>query len=492
MTKPWGFVVGDRVVTADVLEGYALKQASLQLPTQQTFEGEVGLLAPRYDPAQLAGLLEINTPHLVATRQKAEDIIGRGWAMERTSDDADTADRDRVQQWFDEIPPPTSALDSHSNRDVLTAAQFDFESLGRGAFELVREDKDPRAPVAMMVHVPAYTLRLHRDEVRFVQSRGGKRRWFKWAGADVDVDFDSGRVFGLGELPARRRANEIVWWRNYHPRDPIYGMPDVIPAIGAIHGDIGRRDYNIDFFANYGIPSYAIFVTGDFDPGDMVDKNGDVVPDDDSSAVMTEAEYRMHQLLKQVRANPHSSLVFTIPTRDQEGEVKVEFKPLATEVKEASFRLYRRDNREEVLSSHRMSAAIAGVYDAGAANREAREQYIQSLVIPRRTTLETVINHYVVAPMRAPGWRWRLLPGRRESEHRLDMLVRLHGVEAVTSQEVRGRFAGELGLPEQMPDDPRPATDDVETALRSLRDDLVTAALKYQGNGGHPLLGALR
>lgn len=505
MKRPFGVVTDTgRFVRGDVLEQYAVKGASLQLPTQQTFEGDRGLLSPKYDPTHLAGLLETNTAHLVACRQKAEDVIGRGWDVVATVDDADPAVRERLKAWLEAIPPPTSALDSHSNRDVFTAAAFDFEAVGRGALELVRGD-DPSGQVEMIVHVPAHTLRLHRDGVRFVQSRGGKRRWFKWAGGDFDLDYESGETRALGELRPERRATEIVWWRNYHPSDPVYGMPDVIPAIGAIHGDLGRRDYNLEFFANFGIPAYAVFVTGDFDPGKWVDETGTEVADDDPAG-MYELEWHIQTLLKKVQENPHSSLVFTIPTRDgaDDGQVKMEFKPLATDVKEASFRLYRRDNREEVLSANRMSSAIAGVFDAGQANREARAQYKQAVIWPRRTMLEMVVNHFIVASF-GSGWRWTLAP--LDSKDADSLLAHADsGLKsgAITPREYRRIVAPLLGISPDVPaniDDPAldrfylngtqlgaAAEDGAAGELRGLRDDLVAMAAKAtNGRAPHAL-----
>lgn len=485
--RPFGILTqSGEFVRGDVLDDYAVKAdgASLQLPTQSTFEGQRGLLTPKYDPAHLAGLLEVNTAHLVACRQKAEDVLGRGWELVKARQDADDADRRTLAAWFDDIPPPETAISNLSHRSVFAAAQFDFESIGRGAFELIRADRRPDGQVDKIVHAPAHTLRVARDGVRFVQAKHGRRRWFKWAGANIDVDYETGETGDLGSMRAERRANEIVWWTNYHPADPVYGLPDIIPAVGAVHGDIGRRDYNIEFFSNFGIPAYAVFITGDFDPGDFVDADGNPVDESDPDGKY-ESEWHIEALMKKVRDNPHSSLVFTIPTRQgsEDGQVKIEFKPLATDVKEASFRLYRKDNREEVLSSHRMSAAIAGVFDAGAANREARGQYKQSVIYPRRSMLELVVNHFIVASFGDLGWKWKLKAlDNREEEHDLDVMLKLRKEGAVSREELRQRFADRLGLdPNALPDDV--PTSDEGAALMSLRDDLVSIALKSGSNG---------
>src|SRR5690554_4667197 len=368
--RPWGVVTDQgRVVRQDVLDAYVIKAQveSRQLPEEESWQQVRGLLRPHFDPGALAKAIDANTAHARACRQKAVDVAGGGWRFDRVDEAADDADRLRLKGWFDRLPAPTNALDDDDLGNVLTSCQLDYEAMGRAVLEVIREDHAATGPVATVAHMPAWSVRVHRDKIRFAQIRGGRTRWYKWIGAPYDVDYESGELRELGDLRPERRATEVIWWREYHPLDKTYGGPDVLPALGAIHGDAGRRDFNISFFSNWGIPAYAIFVSGDFDPGKMVDAKGKVVDDDDESAVMTEVEWHIESLLDRARQNPHSSMVFTVPTREGEndGKVEVRFEPLATDVKEASFRLYRRDNREEILSAHGMSAAVAGVFDQG-------------------------------------------------------------------------------------------------------------------------------
>jgi len=499
--RPWGVVTDQgRVVRQDVLDAYVIKAQveSRQLPEEESWQQVRGLLRPHFDPGALAKAIDANTAHARACRQKAVDVAGGGWRFDRVDEAADDADRLRLKGWFDRLPAPTNALDDDDLGDVLTSCQLDYEAMGRAVLEVIREDHAATGPVATVAHMPAWSVRVHRDKIRFAQIRGGRTRWYKWIGAPYDVDYESGELRELGDLRPERRATEVIWWREYHPLDKTYGGPDVLPALGAIHGDAGRRDFNISFFSNWGIPAYAIFVSGDFDPGKMVDAKGKVVDDDDESAVMTEVEWHIESLLDRARQNPHSSMVFTVPTREGEndGKVEVRFEPLATDVKEASFRLYRRDNREEILSAHGMSAAVAGVFDQGVANRESMAHYQRSVVTPRRSKIEKAINRYLVeAAFGVTGWRWKLVgldtrDVAREIELWLSMLDR--GV--VTVREILQHFGDALGLP-QPGEGGDPALDmrrhinapaeggdgdgdQVAAALRSLRDDLVTVAAK--------------
>jgi len=192
---------------------------------------------------------------------------------------------------------------------------------------------------------------------RFAQIRNGKKRWFKRVEYPYDVHKDTGVISPLKSLQAEDRASEIIWFVNYTPRSDYYGLPDIIPALGAIWGDIARRDYNIAFFDNYGVPAYAIFVSGNFDPGE-VDEEG-----------RTEMEKMIEEHFAELAKNPHSTLILSVPTEGRDEEVKIEFKSLSAEIKEASFRLYRNDNRDEILSAHGMPPYRIGVNETGLVRR---------------------------------------------------------------------------------------------------------------------------
>lgn len=450
-----------KTVRPELMDRYAVKAHSRQPEELDAFEGIRGLATPRYQPEQLVSLLEASTAHYRACRQKAQDTAGLGWRFDKVSDDADEEDKNRLVSFFDELPPPQNAKWDDDLQNVFEAAAFDYEAIGRGALELVRVDHEASGPLETIVHIPAQNVRVHRDGIRFLVTRGGKRVWFKWVGVDADVDFRTGAVAGLGALPANRRATEIVWWRNYHSLDPLYGLPDVIPAVGAIVGDLGRRDFNLDFFSHYGIPTHVVTVTGDFDPGPITNDAGAVVDEDDPTG-RSALERQIEGMLDKVRNNPHSSMVFAIPTRpgeseeDEGGKVEVKFTPLSTDVKEASFRLYRKDNREETLSSHGMSAALAGVFDAGAANRESLTLYKRAVIGPRQRRLERIVNRYIVrGAFRIKGWRWRLRTlEHRDLQRELDMWLEMFDRGLVTGREFIRHFAEPFGLREPPDNDP--------------------------------------
>src|SRR5690606_4693745 len=151
-------------------------------------------------------------------------------------------------------------------------------------------------------------------------------------------------------------------------------------------------------------------------------------------------------------------------------------------------------NREEVLSAHQVSAAIAGVFNAGAANREAIAAYKRSVVQPRQRDLERIVNTYIVrGGLGVRGWRWRLLTvDTRDVERELGLWLQMLAKGVVTLRQFLRHFGEPLGLeippegedPEtfdvrRTPSAPAPAADDpTARVLREMRDDLVTMARK--------------
>jgi len=492
MARPFGVVTQTgKFIGSDVLNQYATKsdEQSRKIETD-VFEkdyGTQGLLKPIYNPDVLARALELNTYHYRACRTKARDTAGLGWNLEAVGEEDGSQDQyDTVKQFFDGMPEPIST--------VLNQAMFDFETIGYGAIEMVRENYDPRGRPSLLVHIPAHTMRIHRDGNRFCQIRGTKRVWFKRAEHDKDVDYNTGKEYELGTLDPGRRASEIIWITNYTPRSDFYGIPDIIPALGAVHGDVSRRNYNISFFENFGVPAYAVFVSGNFEDEEVLDENGEP-----TGETVLEREIKDH--FSQLAKNPHSTLILSVPTRDRQGEVKIDFKPLAVETKEASFRLYRKDNMEEVLSAHGVPPYRAGIAKEGSLGgntaKESTEIYKRSIIEPRQETLETLLNRYVLwGGFEATDWKFKFAEiDTRDEQHDLNILQGLFQMAAATPNQIIRHFKDRYGLEES--DDPamdmhylggQPVEQaaeprEVEAAMMSLQERLLEIAEKQQN--GH-------
>jgi len=504
LARPFGVVTKQgRLVRQDILEQYAMKSESKKLTPDSFSEsyGAMNLVQPLYNPEALARLLELNTYHYRCCRTKARETAGLGWELKPTREEDGYEENENyrtLEEFFNNLPESVSTM--------FNKAMFDFESIGFGAIELARENDDPEGRPVLLEHIPAHTLRRHKDMKRFVQQRGNKKRWFKLVNYEYDVDFETGAEHPLGELEPERRATEILWLMNYTPRSDYYGLPDVIPAIGAIHGDLSRRDYNINFFDNYGVPAYAVFITGNYEDEEILDENGEPTGE-------TVLEKEIEEHFEKVNKNPHSTLILSLPTRDREGEVKVELKPLAQETKEASFRLYRKDNRDEVLSAHGVPPYRAGIAEEGSLGgstaKESTEIYKRSIIEPRQETLESLINQEVIIKgFEIDDWRFEFSEiDTTDQKHDLDICKGLFDLGAMTPNQIIRHFKDRFGLEES--DHPamdahyiggKPVDleqkeeefeeeevegedDDVEQVLLSLQNRLVEVAEKYAGSG---------
>ena len=494
--KPFGVVTSiGKVVSSSTLDKYSLKQSE-QLE-EKGFQGIDGLVRPLYNPEYLARHLEANAYHNRCIQTKAQDTAGVGWRLHPLVDNPSEQQKELLLNFFDELPEPLV--------QVLVKAVMDREAVGYMAIEMAREGKAPEGLPVLLAHMPAHTVRAHQDGKRYVQIRGARRVWFKRAGlTDIDVDKKTGKISKAGTVSPEDRANEILWDVNYTPRSDIYGIPDHIPAMGAILGDLARRDYNIAFFENHGVPSYAIFVSGDYDPGPPVDVNGKTEDEGGEAPFKPALQWEIESHVDKLAKNPHSVMTLLVPTSGayREGQVKIEFQPLATDVKDASFRLYRKDNRDEVFSAHAVPPYRAGVAETGSlggnAAKEMDEIYRDSVVKPRQRRIENLIDAEVISAFGVTDWGFDLLDLDVSDEDReLDMALKLFASGAMSPNDLIRNFGSKWGL-EPIKDEPamdahyvagRPIDydalpgADIEAVLEDTKKRLIEVAVKHAGVG---------
>lgn len=484
---PFGYVTKDgRVVRKDLLDQYAFKggnEVSTQIKADR-FMGdyrEAGLIQPLYNPETLATISEINSYHARACHVKARDTAGHGWRLVGKGENPREAIRDEIETFLTrQITPLTTTLYRH---------QLDIEVVGHGGIEIVREGYLPTGRPRIIAHVPGHTLRIHAKENRYAQRRDNRIRWFKRINYEMDVHKETGAEYELGTLPPEQRAAELLWNASYSQRSDYYGIPDIIPALGAIHGDLARRDFNIAFFDNFGVPAYAVFITGDYDPGE---KDADGV---------TELERTIEMHFKEMAKNPHATLVLAVPTMGgvNGGDVKIEFKPLAIEIKDASFRLFRKDNRDEVISAHGVPPYRLGIAETGSLGgstaTESTEIYKMSVINPRQDTLEAMINQHLIwhpDGFDAPEWTFVFNEIDLTDEERdVAAAKELFSMGALRIRDIIRIFGDRFGVKDD-PDDtlldqryingipvthPMPA-DQVEKALKQLQEKIIKVAIK--------------
>jgi len=338
--------------------------------------GETGLVRPLYDLDQLASMLEGNTLHARCSKQKAIDVAGRGFEVRVKDDVAEgggTADEERWSTFVESVEEDARGDESFAQR--IQQAHQDFESIGWATLEVGRESTN-RQPDGIW-HVPSHTIRAHTDGKRFAQKRGQKNVWFKRYGIEGTVHKDSG-AWDDRTVAASWAGNELIVIRNYTPRSSYYGLPDHIPALAAIAGWRAQADFNIRFFDNNAVPSYAVVVEG-----------ADISP---------ALETTILDHFRAIKGDPHRTIVIPIPGMpgDDAVQPKLRFERLSADVKDASFRLYKQDNALEICISHgmppyRVGWPIVGSL-GGSTAVEMTQIYNDSVVQPRQETWEQRLN----------------------------------------------------------------------------------------------------
>lgn len=435
------------IVGKDVLNKYVIKtdvdsEGSKQIKSDG-FDYNT-LYEPLYDPEQLLELLELNTFHADCCDTVARDAGGRTWTLNGVEGEEGSDSTKKVAKTFLE-----SVKDGINS--ILYKRNYDRRAMGYGVIEVIREGKS-KSDVVNLSHMPAQHLRRAKDGVRVKQQIGNKTVWFILYGSDrdkngkglFDIHAEDGSEHPYNSLKPEERANELLWRMDYTPKSHYYGLAKIIPAIKAIWGDISRAEYNSAFFKNYGMPAFAVMVSGDFDAG-ITDPTD---PDYDETKTL---KYKISQQIKQVMKNPHSAVTILIPSEGEEGDVKIELKPLSVETKEASFRLFRKDNRDEVLAAHRVPGYRIGINETGALGGsntgEATKIYKTSVIEPLQSDDEYDINLLLRNEFQVTDWKFAVSEiDIRDMAGDINIAEKLFNMASMTPRQMIQYFGERFGL----------------------------------------------
>ncbi len=336
---------------------------------------ESGLLSPPYVLEQLAAQLETNTLHYRAVKQKASDVVGRGFEL-RAKGEAAEGSSEAETRWgeFMERVQLGDDRGDESFKERIVAAHEDYESVGWAVLECSR---NAAGELDGLWHVPGQTIRAHTDGRRYAQKRADKTVWFKRFGVEGTVDSKDGGWNPRTVVGQDWVGNELIVIRNPTPRSSRYGLPDHIPAMAALAGWRAQAEFNVRFFDRNAMPSYAVVIEG--------------------AELSQELEDMIREHFEAIRGKPHATLVLPVPgiPGAEGGEAtgpKVRFEKLSVDIKDASFRLYKQDNALEICIAHgippyRVGWPIIGSLGGNVAE-EMTQTYNDGLVQPRQETWE--------------------------------------------------------------------------------------------------------
>lgn len=452
MTTSDAFIVTKKddsyeLVEREILDRYSIKadmdhEGSKQIKEDGWAYGDY-LLEPKYSPDKLIDLLDLNTFHENCVDVIARDSSGLSYTF-IPSDEENTAefDNETVQDFLNNINPSINTL--------LYRRNYDKRAIGYGAIEVIREDT-AESQVKTLSHIPAHTLRRHSDGIRVKQMVGTKEVWFfiydtnyDENGDKFDVHADTGEIYPYNSLSASEKANELLWTMDYAPGTNYYGRPKIIAALSTILGDLSRSSYNTTFFRNYGMPAFAVTITGDF-------ADYDVSPDDPEYDVTKTLKYKISQQLKQVIRNPHSAVTILVPSEGEEGNVEVNIQPLSVDTKEASFRLYRKDNRDEILQAHKVDPSRLGIYESGQLNgsnsQNLDNSYKVSTIAPLKAENEYDINRLLTREFGLTDWKFTINDlDPKDYQNDILVLEKLFNMACITPQQIIDVVGDKFGL----------------------------------------------
>lgn len=377
-----------RVIRESELQRYAIQKESKQLPKDaETWYTHDKLVKPPYGPFRLLQFYESNPYHAACCQQIAADILGAGWTLDPIKGDkGNEEEKARIERFLDKPNPKAQG----GLQDVLEPVLTDHESIGWRALEVVRAPEDSEGE-AELFHVPAQTLRVHKDGMRYRQAwsqYSRKRRWFKLFGIEETVSNKTGEI--KKDMPEKEQAGELIVRHKYTSSSTFYGVPAAIPALGAILGMGEVRDYNLAFFQNHAVPEFMLIFEGQ-----------DELTEEERENI----ERMLRETIKGSQ-NQHKTLTLTSP----EG-VKVRVEKLGAEIREASFRLYNATQVEQILVAHRMPPYRIGIEKVGALGgsntREATEMYKASVIQPRKKALAADINLILREVLDIKTWAFR-------------------------------------------------------------------------------------
>lgn len=354
------------------------KAHSKQLKEEEIWLTEKNLIPYPFEAPTLLELKD-NCPYFDScVKQIAKDVMGQGFRLELKEGKKDSPkEKERILEFIEN----SGGDRDETFEETLERGLIDWGFIGWWGWEVSRDKTDM---VNGLWHVPAQTFYIHKDKDKYCQKRGQKEAWFKRYGMEDDIRLSDGklvtekRLAELKEDPESKTtedetANELIYYRNYYPQSEYYGAPNILPSVGAVLGLIGVRDYNLAFFENYGIPAALIILKGRWSQ-DTAKQISDFID-------------------VELKGTEQSHKTFCIhPNKD----ATFEYVKLGIEVKEGSFKLYRKGLQEEILVCYKMPPYRIGVAEVGALGGNFADRssqiYGQSVITPLEQVVERLVT----------------------------------------------------------------------------------------------------
>jgi PBSX family phage portal protein len=337
--------------------------------------GLFDVITPPWNLYELASFYDTSFANHAAIDAKVENIVGLGYefkvsprtmlkleaAESKTAENA----RKRIERAKIEIRDWLESLnDEDSFTTTMEKVFTDLQSTGNAYLEISRTT---RGEIGYVGHIPSTTMRIRRLRDGYVQVIGNKVVYFRNFGAT-----------NPNPLGTDTRPNEIIHFKEYSPLNTFYGVPDIMSAIGSLHGDQLASQYNIDYFQNKATPRYVVTLKG--------------------AKLSAEAEDKMFRFLQTgLKGQNHRTLYIPLPGDSDTNKVEFKMDPVENGIQEASFKEYRKQNRDDILVAHQVPLSKIGGGDSSAiAAALAQDRTFKEQVArPAQRNLEKMINKII-------------------------------------------------------------------------------------------------
>jgi PBSX family phage portal protein len=338
--------------------------------------GLFDVITPPWNLYELANYYDTSFANHAAIDAKVENIVGLGYDFEATTrtmmrlesiDDAEATKRarNRIERAKVEMRDWIESLnDEDSFTHTMMKFYTDVQATGNGYLEISRTIN---GEIGYIGHIPATTMRVRRLKDGYVQIIGHKVVYFRNFGAN-----------NPNPITEDTRPNEIIHYKEYSPLNTYYGIPDIMSAIGSLHGDQLASQYNIDYFANKAVPRYMVITKG--------------------ANLSNESEDRMFRFLQtSLKGQNHRTLYIPLPADTDQNKVEFRLEPIENGIQEASFREYRKQNRDDILIAHQVPLSKIGGSDASniAAALSQDRTFKEQVARPAQTNIEKMLNKII-------------------------------------------------------------------------------------------------
>jgi PBSX family phage portal protein len=337
--------------------------------------GLFDVITPPWNLYELASFYDTSFANHAAIDAKVENIVGLGYEFEvsaRTmlkleASEPKTAEnaRKRIERAKIEMRDWLESLnDEDSFTTTMEKVFTDLQATGNAYLEIGRT---VRGDIGYVGHIPSTTMRVRRLRDGFVQVIANKVVYFRNFGAT-----------NPNPLGTDARPNEIIHFKEYSPLNTFYGVPDIMSAIGSLHGDQLASQYNIDYFQNKATPRYVVTLKG--------------------AKLSADAEDKMFRFLQTgLKGQNHRTLYIPLPGDSENNKVEFKMEPVENGIQEASFKEYRKQNRDDILVAHQVPLSKLGGSDSSAiaAALSQDRTFKEQVARPAQRNLEKMINKVV-------------------------------------------------------------------------------------------------